>query len=439
VRNPLVVMALVFTMLTPTGEASAQILVSTLVDVLVDGGNNYSWERVEPPGAVCGNGSQYRFFVHRSTTGSKDVLFFLEGGGACWDYDTCSGRAGVLGAANPNGVAEDYMQQFTAKYVSPLVNGADPGLPLRGREPLVTRNWNIVYLPYCTGDVHVGRNVVTYPDPTGQQPPLTWHHSGHANTLAAAQHARTLFPTVRKLLVTGFSAGGTGGSATYYFVRRVLNPAHGYFLNDSGPIFPSPTAASRSRPLHDRIRQAWALDAVFAPLPSSFSRADLGSINRMLAMEFPHDQLAYTGFTRDLHFARFSYQRFLSPQDEASLHRYWKEDQDHLVAELKPFTNYSYFLPHQRDINDSHCGTIITFLGAHACARMEKKHSLWEYATEPWQSYKCYGESVSMADFLERFVDEDERVRVQEPSNGFNAEDPGMQLIAPLINQALEG
>lgn len=418
------------------GLARADLLTSSIVDALVDGGNNFKWTKVAPPGAVCGDGSPYKFFVHTSTTGSHNLLFLFEGGGACWDYETCSGRAGVIGAANPHGISDDYMTLFTAKYVSPIVNGADPGLPLRSREDLVTRGWNIVYLPYCTGDVHVGNNTVTYPDTTGQQPPLTWHHAGYTNTLAAIQEARTRFPQIEKLLVTGFSAGGTATLATYYFVRRGLNPARGYFLDDSGPIYLSGSASDHSRPMHNKIRQAWALDAVFNQFPASFDRDNLGTINRMLATEFPGDQLAYTAFTRDYNYSRFSYERFLTPHDEASLHRYWKEDQDRLVNELKQYNNFSYFLPYQRPINASHCGTIITFYGSSLCPHMEKKRSWLEYLAEPWQSYRCYGELTTMGEFLEHFIN-GERIRLYEPTNGYNAEDPGLQVLAPLINGAL--
>src|SRR6185295_10630721 len=112
-------------------SAHAETLLEGLVNLLVDGGNNYNLEKVALPGTKCGNGSQYKFFARR--TSSPNLLVFFEGGGACWDFDTCSGRAGVLGAANPNGIADDYMTQFTAKFVSPIVNGADPGLPLRSR------------------------------------------------------------------------------------------------------------------------------------------------------------------------------------------------------------------------------------------------------------------------------------------------------------------
>ncbi|HEX8536936.1 MAG TPA: pectin acetylesterase-family hydrolase [Cystobacter sp.] len=420
------------------GAASAEVLVSGIVDVLVDGGNTYDWSKVELPGTTCGNGSQYKFFVHRSTTGSQNLLFFFEGGGACWDYDTCSGRAGVIGAANPNGITDDYMTQFTAKYVSPIVNGADPGLPFRSRTDIVTKDWNIVYMPYCTGDVHVGNNVATYADQTGEQPPLSWHHSGYKNSIAAINYAKNQFPSVQKLLVTGFSAGGTATSASYYFVRRIINPARGYFLNDSGPIYLAPNVNDNSRPLHDKIRQSWNLDSVFNQFPASFDRNNLGTINRMLAMEFPSDQLAYTGYSRDYNYSRFSYERFYTPNDQEAVLARWKADQDKLVAELSLYNNYSYFIPYERQINASHCSTIITFVGAHACQRMEKK-KWYEYAVEPWQDYKCNSEFVSMSTFLQRFINDNQRVRIYEPANGYNADDPGMSVLAPLINGALGG
>ncbi|WP_438006665.1 pectin acetylesterase-family hydrolase [Sorangium sp. So ce321] len=418
--------------------AHAQELLDTLVDVVVDGGNDYAWQKVELPGTTCGNGSQYKFFIRR--TSSPNVLFFFEGGGACWDYDTCSGRAGVLGAANPNGIPDDYMQQVKAQYASPIVNGADPGLPLRSRTDLVTKGWNIVYMPYCTGDVHVGDSVVTYTDPTGEEPPLTWHHSGYDNTIAAASYARAQLPRAQKLLVTGYSAGGAATSSAFYFVRSIMNPQRGYLLNDSGPIHLAPNITYDSRPLHDTIRESWALDSVFEELPSSFDPDDLGTINRMVAAAFPGDQLAYTGYSRDYNYSRFSYERFYEPHDQESVLARWKKDQDRLVAQLNELDNFSYFIPHHRPINDSHCSTILTFIGSHACQAMEKKRSWFEYLELPLgQSYKCYSEFVPMEVFLQRFVNENRRVRIYEPRNWYNNEDPGMKIVAPLINAAMGG
>lgn len=418
--------------------ASAQTVLDVILDVIVDGGNTYPWQRVALPGARCGNGSQYKFFVH--DTGSPNLLFFFEGGGACWDYDSCSGRTGVLGAANPNGIADDYMTQFTAKYVSPIVNGADPGLPLRSRTDLPTRGWNVVYMPYCTGDVHIGNRQATYVDTTGGQPPLQWSHNGHNNTVAAVNYARGRFPNVNKLLVTGFSAGGTATISGYYFVRRGINPQRGYLLNDSGPVFSAPNAGSLSRPLHNQIRQSWGLDSVFSQLPASFDPNDFGSTNRVVAREFPNDQIAYTAYTRDYNYSRFSYERFLTPNDKESVLGYWDQDQDSLIASYNAFPNVSYFVPHARPINDSHCSTIITFIGSHACQSMERKRHWWEYLELPLgQNFKCYSEFVPMETFLNRFINNNTRTRIHEPVNGYNDDDLGMQIIAPLINTALGG
>ncbi len=73
------------------------------IEDVVDGGNTYNWVRVELPGTVCSDGSQYRFWYYDSPT-SNDMVISYEGGGACWDYPSCSGQLGMLGAAHPNGV-----------------------------------------------------------------------------------------------------------------------------------------------------------------------------------------------------------------------------------------------------------------------------------------------------------------------------------------------
>jgi hypothetical protein len=437
-RRFLSYLALALAVVGAPASSRAQDVLGSIINVIVDGGNTFAWQKVALPGAVCGDGSQYKFFVNR--TGSPNLVIMLEGGGACWDYDTCSGRAGVLGAANPNGIPDDYIAQFKAKYVSPIVNGADPGLPGRARTDLATKGWNVVYMPYCTGDVHVGNNDALYVDPTGAQPPLAWHHHGYQNTRMAIDWLHAQFPAIGKLLVTGFSAGGIGTSAAYWFIRNGLAPARGYMINDSGPAFPAPSASYYSRPLHDKIRASWALDPVLNLLPATFDRNDFGTLNRMVALAFPGDQLAYTGYTRDYNYSRFSYERFLTPNDEGSIHAYWLVDQNDLVAELSRYPNYSIFIPYHRPINASHCSTIITFIGSHACQQMLKKKYWWEYLALPWgQTYKCYSELVPMEVFLGRFINDNQVTRIVEPPNWYNNEDPGMQIVAPLINAAIGG
>lgn len=415
----------------PAGTATA-----IGIEDVVDGGNDYTWEQIELPGTLCGNGSQYKFYVWDSPS-SNNLLLYFEGGGACWDYETCSGQAGILGAAHPNGIPDDYMAEFQPQYVSPLVNGADPGIPGRAKNSIATEGWDVVYMPYCTGDVHVGNNVVTYDDPSGQEPPLVWRHAGYTNTLEALDYLEGRFPSIGKLLVSGFSAGGTATHAAYYQARRTLEPAKGYMLDDSGPIFPAPDATYNSRPLHDLITVQWDLQSLYNELPATFDQDDFGSMTDMVALEFPNDQLAYTGYSSDYNYSRFSYERFYPNVDQETALALWREDQANLVDEMQDHPNFSYHIPWHRPINASHCSSIITFIGSHACQEMEKKRHWWEYFEWPWgQSYKCYSEFRPFETFLERFVN-DQQQRIVEPENYYNNEDPGMQVVAPLINDAL--
>jgi hypothetical protein len=409
------------------------------IEDVVDGGNTYPWVRVELPGTLCSNGSQYRFWYYDQPT-STNLLIMFEGGGACWDYPSCSGQAGILGAANPNGIPTDYITQFKAKYVSPLVNGADPGIPpFRNKNNIATNGWDVVYMPYCTGDTHVGNNVVTYNDPTGQNPPIVFRHVGYNNTVAAMNFLHGRFPTINKLLITGFSAGGVASSAVYYTARRTLLPTKGYLLNDSGPIFPAPTSAYNSRQLHQTIKTAWNLQSLYNQLPASFNQNDFGSINPMLSTQFPSDALAYTGYSSDYNFSRFSYERFFPGITQSGVLAKWRQDQTNLVNQIKATANYSYHIPWHRPINDSHCVSIITFIGSHACPTVRKKY--WYEALEfPWtQTWKCPSGQMPFETFLANWINNNQRIRIVEPENYYNNEDPGMQIVAPLINDAIAG
>ena len=409
------------------------------IEDVVDGGNTYPWVRVELPGTMCSNGSQYRFWYYNNPS-STNLLIMFEGGGACWDYPSCSGQAGILGAANPNGIPTDYITQFKAKYVSPLVNGADPGIPpFRNKNNIATNGWDMVYMPYCTGDTHVGNNVVTYTDPTGVNPPIVFRHVGFNNTVAALNRLHQVFPTINKLLVTGFSAGGVASSAVYYQARRTLLPTKGYLLNDSGPIFPAPSSTYNSRQLHQTIKTAWNLQSLYNQLPATFDQNDFGSINPMVSSQFPNDALAYTGYSSDFNFSRFSYERFNPGITQAGILTKWRQDQTNLVNQLKTLNNYSYHIPWHRPINDSHCVSIITFIGSHACPTVRKK--FWYESLEfPWtQSWKCPSGNMPFETFLANWINNNQRIRIQEPENYYNNEDPGMQIVAPLINDAISG
>ncbi|MFN2427163.1 MAG: pectin acetylesterase-family hydrolase [Candidatus Binatia bacterium] len=428
-------LALVASAMIPAGSALAQM--ELIVDLVVNGGNTYNWQKVAPAGAVCGNGSQYKFWYYDSPTSNNMVIMF-EGGGACWDYDTCSGRAGVLGASNPNGLPDSYINGMAPKYVSPIVNGADPGLPFRSKDNIATNGWDVVYMPYCTGDVHTGNSTKTYTDPTGVNPPLTWRHNGFNNTVAAANFLRGRFPSINKLLVTGFSAGGVGTVTQYHTMRRTLLPTRGYSLNDSGPLFPAPNSTYKSWQLHKTIEAAWNLASVYSQMPASFSPSDFGTATRALATQYPSDYHAYTGYSSDYNFSRFSYERFFPGITQAGILANWRADQARMVTQMNLYNNFSYHIPWHRPLNDSHCSSIVTFIGSHACSSIRKKY-WWEYAIslDPWQSWKCTSGMKPFDVFFDSWINSGTRSRIVEKENYYNNEDPGMSIVNDLVSVAL--
>ncbi|TAJ70319.1 MAG: hypothetical protein EPO45_20465, partial [Sphingobium sp.] len=200
------------------------------------------WETVELPassGASCGNGTPYRFFVNRTPFTSKTVVMF-EGGGACWDQGACKGGT-LLDAVNPDGIPTNYMTDWNRQAHLGLVTPFT--MRLHPLQSVQTQSWNIVYLTYCTGDVHTGNKVAVY-DNIDPANPMAYHHRGMVNAKAVAAWMAKNLKQPEKLFLTGFSAGGVGSAALYPAFREALKPKQMSLLADSGPLFNVPRNAT---------------------------------------------------------------------------------------------------------------------------------------------------------------------------------------------------
>lgn len=338
-------------------------------------GKYFGWQTIQlapQTGAVCGNGSNYKFFVNR-VPHTRNTLIYFEGGGACWDYDSCAGNLGLLGARNPNGIADDYMklQNFGSSLASPFIFRLHPWSRIK------TQDWNFVYVPYCTGDVFGGDKVAVYNDPKGQKPPLVWHHNGYRNSRAVVAWVKDNLQRPTQMFQTGCSAGGVGSMANYHHMRRDIAPTQGYLLNDSGPLFPTPANGNPvdypSAPLHNQIRAAWGLDgSIFANFQAElagFTSTNVGTVYKALANRWPNDRMGHTHFWDDLNFSRYSYFRYyddirLEPDQkkrEAAQLARWHKDTARLYAELGSVSNFGAYLPRYRAVNESHCSTVVDF------------------------------------------------------------------------------
>ncbi|WP_298776665.1 pectin acetylesterase-family hydrolase [uncultured Shewanella sp.] len=331
------------------------------------------WQQVnlsKETGAICGNGSEYKFYIRR-VNDNHNYLFYLEGGGACWDYESCSGQEGVRGARNPDGIPDNYIFNLNTALVSPFI------FPPHYEDHPEVQNWNLVYVPYCTGDIYAGDRVEVYDDPEGINAPLEWHHNGFANMRAINAWLRDNMQQPARMMVTGCSAGGTGSLVNYHLLRRDMSPTStAYLFNDSGPIFPALQGSeAASLPLHRKINQAWGLDNIIDYISQDlphFSVSDLGTINSALAQAWPDDRLAHVHFQKDLNYSAYSYERFYDYIESETdvitkwsyIHELWQQDTDALTMQLDQYDNFAYYLPQFRDLNESHCASIIEFNAA---------------------------------------------------------------------------
>jgi hypothetical protein len=168
------------------------------------------WTRVETgTGTGCALGTPYSFF-YREGTDPDRLLIYFQGGGACWDWVSCSGMF------DPS-VERDEPHAFRG-----IFNRDEPRNPFR--------SYGAVFVSYCTADVHVGDATVTYGGEDGR--PIS--HRGYRNASAVLEwvEGRRLRP--RTVVVTGTSAGAYG--ALFYMrpMARLFPQAEIVMLGDSG-------------------------------------------------------------------------------------------------------------------------------------------------------------------------------------------------------------
>jgi hypothetical protein len=111
-------------------------------------------------------------------------MLYFEGGGACFSAETCGPDSLTYERNLELGVAPDRGGVF---------DETNPENPIA--------NHSIVYVPYCTGDVHLGDSVTEYSDT------VTIDHNGFPNADKGLQTVLANYPDVEQLLVAGSSAG----------------------------------------------------------------------------------------------------------------------------------------------------------------------------------------------------------------------------------------
>ena len=160
-------------------------------------------------GPTCLYGSPFRVSVR--DLGSPDTIIYLQGGGACWSK-LCAANEDASMGVQPIGWTDE---------------SAERNPPLAG--------FNVVFVAYCDGSVFSGDNVIL-----GKDGKVERRHRGLANLSAALDIAKQRFPSPRRLVLSGSSAGGYGTILGTAVVRMAYPKTPLLVLNDAGPGVTNP-------------------------------------------------------------------------------------------------------------------------------------------------------------------------------------------------------
>lgn len=177
--------------------------------------------------ALPGTDPAFKFWARKGK--SRDLLVYFEGGGACWDSLTCS----FPDAGFPAEVPQFYTPAIPAGYSPADLDGLFN--LRRGDNPV--RDWDMVYVPYCTGDIHLGSAQQTYQNaghPVLALPPLfDIRHRGYDNWMVVLDWMKRNVDKPQRILVAGSSAGGYGASVQFAWLRKLYPQAKVNVLADA--------------------------------------------------------------------------------------------------------------------------------------------------------------------------------------------------------------
>jgi hypothetical protein len=255
--------------------ADSGVMLGEPIDVPDD-----QWSWVNFPDSFCDDGTPTGIGIRPSST-SSNVLIFMNGGGACWDWDSC-----VVFNTSTHG-------PFGSAQFAQLAGGLDSGAFSTSNANNVFRDWNMIFVPYCTGDVHGGDNVATYARGDEMR---QFFHVGRANYLAFAKRLAATFPSPAKLVLSGSSAGGFGASFNYVTTRTYWPTGQVYLIDDSGPAL----AGDRINPnLRNAWFQSWDLGTALDENCGVDCRTDFSIAYTRLSERYPNDRFALLSSLRD--------------------------------------------------------------------------------------------------------------------------------------------
>ncbi len=267
----------------PTGTPLSRLLgdpIPTPSGTLFPPSPPTGWNFYQTSGAICRDGSPAGIYVR--FTSSDKLMIYLEGGGACDSAHFCDHNPANINQVFPGGdtsqgqtiggsllVTSGLQQPYTTG-IFDTTNATNP-----------FQNWNQVYVPYCTGDVHFGtRTNVSIPwMPQPQQ------FVGGLNLQKFVGRLVPTFPGLSQIVLTGASAGGFGAGLNAGMVADAFAPVPVTVLDDSGPPFSEQYLPAC---LQQEWRQTFGFDAALPSDCAECTHADGSGLTNIV--QYWHDK-----------------------------------------------------------------------------------------------------------------------------------------------------
>ncbi len=243
------------------------------------------WHWVPRADTFCRDGSTTGFGV-RLLPDARGVMIYLQGGGACYDAQSCAENANapIAGENFSQAKFDAWVNQLGNQGVFNTTNSSNP-----------VARWNHVYIPYCTGDLHGGaRKKATVPGIPGKQ-----QFVGHKNLQNNLKLLAPFFRRAEDIALVGASAGGVGVLVNYPQVVQAFGGRSVAALVDSAPIIPE--SAIRTSCFQRKLIETFDLQ-----LPTSCadcsnpSKGGLINIYGYLSETYPKGRFAFASADADL-------------------------------------------------------------------------------------------------------------------------------------------
>ncbi|WNS46393.1 pectin acetylesterase-family hydrolase [Paenibacillus sp. MMS20-IR301] len=289
----------------------------------------YEWNKVKLSGnAISSDGSEY--FLWNKTGESDNWIIFFSGGGASWDAQSAAHPIKLMNFFK-GGDTGNYFPDIPF-YMLTLLRGMmdtdNPDNPFHG--------WNVVYLPYSTGDFHIGNRTAQYTKDDGS--PFTMRYNGSNNVRSALEWIYSNVDKPDKLLIAGESAGGFGSA---FWAPQIA--AH---YEDSEIFQYSDSSFLRSDKWPAVINEEWQADFVknFGYAPEADIIGAAFKANGRLLPAGTIQLQSYSVFDEILIHFQNNINDYKGPRDRSVINEWSQELRQSVSSLAAALPNYYYYL-----------------------------------------------------------------------------------------------